>query len=191
MPLFSRAHNTFARAIAVGALSIATGGLLVACGSDDSTATSNPTSSAASASASASASAESSSSASPETSASESASPPVTSPGEAATAPPEQPQEVPGFPGPTEVPVGDAGAKFLEELKKKGITPAGDGTMAVGTADFICASKLEGKADADTMVFVTAMVGSESSAAGEELTADQAAADAKTYLDVAHATYCK
>ncbi|WP_172649694.1 DUF732 domain-containing protein [Rhodococcus opacus] len=189
MPQHSRISTTFRRAIAVGALAVAASGLLVGCGSDDSTATSNPSTSATT-SAAASSSAESSASAAP--SASASASAPMTSPGEAATAPPEQPEEVPGdFPGPSEVPVSAEGQKFLDALKAKGIEPAADGTMAVSTADFICQAKAEGKSDAEAMVFVTAMVGTEASAAGQELTQEQATANAQTYMDVAHATYCK
>ncbi|ABG95858.1 MULTISPECIES: DUF732 domain-containing protein [Rhodococcus] len=191
MPQHSRISTTFRRAIAVGALAVAASGLLVGCGSDDSTATSNPSTSAAT-SAAASSSAESSASAAPSASASASASAPVTSPGEAATAPPQQPEEVPGdFPGPAEVPVSAEGQKFLDALKSKGIEPAADGTMAVSTADFICQAKAEGKSDAEAMVFVTAMVGTEASAAGQELTQEQATANAQTYMDVAHATYCK
>ncbi|MDV6245620.1 DUF732 domain-containing protein [Rhodococcus opacus] len=189
MPQHSRISTTFRRTIAVGALAVAASGLLVGCGSDDSTATSNPSTSATT-TAAASSSAESSASAAP--SASASASAPVTSPGEAATAPPEQPEEVPGdFPGPSEVPVSAEGQKFLDALKAKGIEPAADGTMAVSTADFICQAKAEGKSDAEAMVFVTAMVGTEASAAGQELTQEQATANAQTYMDVAHATYCK
>jgi hypothetical protein len=193
MPQHSRISTTFRRAIAVGALAVAASGLLVGCGSDDSTATSNPSTSATT-SAAASSTAESSASAAPSAgaSASASASAPVTSPGEAATAPPEQPQAVPNdFPGPSEVPVSAEGQKFLDALKSKGIAPAADGTMAVSTADFICQAKAEGKSDADTMVFVTAMVGTEASAAGQQLTPEQATANAQTYVDVAHATYCK
>ena len=191
MPQHSRISTTFRQAIAVGALAVAASGLLVGCGSDDSTATSNPSTSATT-SAAASSSAESSASAAPSASASASASAPVTSPGEAATAPPEQPEEVPGdFPGPAEVPVSAEGQKFLDALKSKGIEPAADGTMAVSTADFICQGKAEGKSDAEAMVFVTAMVGTEASAAGQELTQEQATANAQTYMDVAHATYCK
>jgi len=191
MPQHSRISTTFRRAIAVGALAVAASGLLVGCGSDDSTATSNPSTSATT-SAAASSSAESSASAAPSASASASASAPVTSPGEAATAPPEQPEEVPGdFPGPAEIPVSAEGQKFLDALKSKGIEPAADGTMAVSTADFICQAKAEGKSDAEAMVFVTAMVGTEASAAGQELTQEQATANAQTYMDVAHATYCK
>ncbi|MDJ0415246.1 DUF732 domain-containing protein [Rhodococcus opacus] len=191
MPQHSRISTTFRRTIAVGALAVAASGLLVGCGSDDSTATSNPSTSATT-SAAASSSAESSASAAPSASASASASAPVTSPGEAATAPPEQPEEVPGdFPGPSEVPVSAEGQKFLDALKAKGIEPAADGTMAVSTADFICQAKAEGKSDAEAMVFVTAMVGTEASAAGQELTQEQATANAQTYMDVAHATYCK
>ncbi|MDV7084514.1 DUF732 domain-containing protein [Rhodococcus sp. IEGM 248] len=191
MPQHSRISTTFRRAIAVGALAVAASGLLVGCGSDDSTATSNPSTSATT-TAPASSSAESSASAAPSASASAPASAPVTSPGEAATAPPEQPEEVPGdFPGPSEVPVSAEGQKFLDALKAKGIEPAADGTMAVSTADFICQAKAEGKSDAEAMVFVTAMVGTEASAAGQELTQEQATANAQTYMDVAHATYCK
>ncbi|MFC9361482.1 DUF732 domain-containing protein [Rhodococcus sp. NPDC057014] len=188
MPQHSRISTTFRRSIAVGALAVAASGLLVGCGSDDSTATSNPSTSTTTTSAAASSSAESSASATP----SASASAPVTSPGEAATAPPAQPEEVPGdFPGPSEVPVSADGQKFLDALKAKGIEPAADGTMAVSTADFICQAKAEGKSDPETMVFVTAMVGTEASAAGQELTQEQATANAQTYMDVAHATYCK
>ncbi|SEC68658.1 DUF732 domain-containing protein [Rhodococcus koreensis] len=191
MPQHSRISTTFRRSIAVGALAVAASGLLVGCGSDDSTATSNPSTSAPT-SAAVSSAAESSASAAPSVSASASASAPVTSPGEAATAPPAQPEEVPGdFPGPSEVPVSADGQKFLDALKAKGIEPAADGTMAVSTADFICQAKAEGKSDAEAMVFVTAMVGTEASAAGKELTQEQATANATTYMDVAHATYCK
>ena len=191
MPQHSRISTTFRRSIAVGALAVAASGLLVGCGSDDSTATSNPSTSATT-SAAASSAAESSASAAPSASASASASAPVTSPGEAATAPPKQPEAVPNdFPGPSEVPVSADGQKFLDALKSKGIEPAADGTMAVSTADFICQAKAEGKSDAEAMVFVTAMVGTEASAAGQELTQEQATANAQTYMDVAHATYCK
>lgn len=192
MPQHSRISTTFRRSIAVGALAVAASGLLVGCGSDDSTATSNPSTSETTTSAAASTSAESSASAAPSASPSASVSAPVTSPGEAATAPPAQPEDVPGdFPGPSEVPVSADGQKFLDALKAKGIEPAADGTMAVSTADFICQAKAEGKSDPETMVFVTAMVGTEASAAGQELTQEQATANAQTYVDVAHATYCK
>ncbi|AWK70558.1 DUF732 domain-containing protein [Rhodococcus oxybenzonivorans] len=188
MPQHLRISTTFARALATGAIAVAASGLLVGCGSDDSTATSTP--SATTTTAAATSSATESSAPAPSGSATSSA--PVTSPGQAATAPPEQPEEVPGdFPGPSEVPVSADGQRFLAALKDKGIEPAADGTMAVSTADFICQSKAEGKSDADTMVFVTAMVGSEAAAAGKELSQEQATADAQTYVDVAHATYCK
>lgn len=197
MSQHSRTSTIFARATAVGALVVAASGLLVGCGSDDSTATSTPSttsvevqSSASTQSGSATQSgvAPSSAIASPSTSTSA----PVTSPGTAATAPPEQPQPVPGgFPGPSEVPTSPEGQKFLDALKSKGITPATDGTMAVSTADFICQAKAEGKSDSDVLVFVTAMVGTEATAAGQQLSQEQASANAKIYLDVAHASYCK
>ncbi|WP_072689121.1 DUF732 domain-containing protein [Rhodococcus marinonascens] len=186
MAQHSRFGTTFGRKIAVAALAIAAGGLLVACGSDDVTATSSPS---ASATTSAAGSVdESSTSEAPDAGASA----PVTSPGEAATAPPAQPEALPEeFPGPDQVAVSGDGQRFLDALKSEGIEPAIDGTMAISTADFICQAEAEGKSDSDTMVFVTAMVGTEASAAGRELTQEQVTADAQTYVDVAHATYCR
>lgn len=136
MSLFSGNRNTFARAIAVGSLTLITGGMLVACGSDDSTVTSTPPTTSAAASSSA---ASSSASASATTTAS--AAP--TSPGAAATAPPEQPQSIEGFPGPTEVEVSPEAQAFLDGLKAKGITPEGDGSIAVNTANYICAANAQ------------------------------------------------
>ncbi|MCJ0949274.1 DUF732 domain-containing protein [Rhodococcus erythropolis] len=179
MSLFSGNRNTCARAIAVGALALATGGALVACGSDDSTATSNPvtTTSAAASSSSGSASATTTASAAP------------TSPGAAATAPPEQPQSIEGFPGPTVVEVSPEAQKFLDGLKAKGITPAGDGSIAVNTANYICAAGPQ--TDDEVLTFVTAFVGQEASAEGKQITPEQAGANAQIYIDVANATYCK
>lgn len=182
MPQFSRTRTTFARALAVGALTAAVGGSLVACGSDDSTASSTPeqTTSAAS------------ESAAPSSKAEDKSSSPVTSPSEAATAPPETPESVPSeFPGPTEVPVSAEGQKFLDELENRGLTPAGDGQIAISAGDFICASKEQGKPDAETLVFLTPMVGSDAAASGKELSPVDAAAQAQVYIDAADAVYCK
>ncbi|QNG20915.1 DUF732 domain-containing protein [Rhodococcus triatomae] len=182
MPHARRFRTSVARALAVGAVAVAGGGLLVGCGSDDSTATSTPTATTTAAATTEDAE----ESGEPTTSA------PVTNPGEAATAPPSEPEPVPDdYPGPAEVPVSEDGKRFLDALRAAGITPAGDGSIAVSTADYICQAQREGLTDADTMIFVTAMVGTEASASGTELGPDQAAAQARTYVDVAHADYCR
>ncbi|MFE4503452.1 DUF732 domain-containing protein [Rhodococcus sp. NPDC056743] len=183
MSLFSGNRNTFARAIAVGSLTLITGGMLVACGSDDSTVTSTPPTTSAAASSSA---ASSSASASATTTAS--AAP--TSPGAAATAPPEQPQSIEGFPGPTEVEVSPEAQAFLDGLKAKGITPEGDGSIAVNTANYICAANVQGTSDEEILALVTAVVGS-ASTDGTAITSEQATANAQVYIDVANATFCK
>ncbi|NLU84788.1 DUF732 domain-containing protein [Rhodococcus sp. HNM0569] len=168
------------RAVTAGTLAAAGGALLVGCGSDDSTATSTPTTSASASSAPAT---------SAEASKSEDA--PAATPSEAATAPAEEPESVPSdFPGPTEVPISDKGREYLDALEAKGVQPAGDGSIAVATGDYICQAQAAGQDDATILVFVTAAVGSEASAAGTELSADQAGMTAKTYVDVARASYC-
>ena len=63
--------------------------------------------------------------------------------------------------------------------------------MALSTADYICQAKAAGKSDEDVMVFVTAMVGSEASAAGSEISPEEATAQAQTYVDTANAVYCQ
>ncbi|MDJ0015399.1 MULTISPECIES: DUF732 domain-containing protein [Rhodococcus] len=183
MSLFSGNRNTCARAIAVSALALATGGALVACGSDDSTATSNPVTTTSAAASSSSGSASASASATTTASAA------PTSPGAAATAPPEQPQSIEGFPGPTVVEVSPEAQKFLDGLKAKGITPAGDGSIAVNTANYICAAGPQ--TDDEVLTFVTAFVGQEASAEGKQITPEQAGANAQIYIDVANTTYCK
>ncbi|MCE4266132.1 MULTISPECIES: DUF732 domain-containing protein [Rhodococcus] len=183
MSLFSGNRNTFARAIAVGSLTLITGGMLVACGSDDSTVTSTPTTTSAAASSSA---ASSSASASATTTAS--AAP--TSPGAAATAPPEQPQSIEGFPGPTEVEVNPQAQAFLDGLKAKGVTPEGDGSIAINTANYICAANVQGTSDEEILALVTAVVGS-AATDGTAITSEQATANAQIYIDVANATFCK
>ncbi|NLG55188.1 MAG: DUF732 domain-containing protein [Rhodococcus sp.] len=166
-----RFRTSVARALMVGALAVTGGGLLAACGSDDSTASGSPSSSAAQDS---------------------TTTPPVTSPGEAATAPPTEPTPLPDdFPGPAEVPVSDEGQAFLDALRARGIQPAADGSIAVSTADYICQAQRQGLSADDTKVFVTAMVGAEASATGEEITPEDADANAQTYIEVAHASYCR
>ncbi|TXG89509.1 DUF732 domain-containing protein [Rhodococcus rhodnii] len=173
-----------ARAAAVGLLAVAGGGLLTACGSDDSTATSTPTTTTQAAATTTTGAAPTS----------EEDAAPSTPPGEgsAATAPAEEPEPVPeGYPGPAEVPVTPEGAAFVEALRGNGIDPAGNGEIAVTTADYICQASAEGQDDTAILVFVTAMVGSDASASGTEITPDKAAADARVYVDTARANYCR
>ncbi|MBY4131303.1 DUF732 domain-containing protein [Rhodococcus fascians] len=166
-------------------LAAAASAMLVACGSDDSTVTGAPTSTTSAAATTTEAS--STTSAAESTTAA-----PTTSPGEAATAPPEQPQPVPDdFPGPTESQIDDRGQSFLSELKSKGITPAGNGDIAVSTANYICAAQAQGVAADEISTFVTANVGVEASAAGTQMSETQAQQAAQTYIAAAQATYCK
>lgn len=176
-------RTTLARTLSMGFLAVAASGALVACGSDDSTATGAPTTTSSAVETTTEAETteaeETTTEASP------------TSPGEAATAPPEQPQPVPeGFPGPTESNIDQRGQAFLDELRREGITPAGTGDIAVSTANYICSAQAQGVAPDEIATFVTANVGVESSAAGTQMSEEQAAEAAQTYIDAAQSTYC-
>ena len=177
-------RNSPARTLSLGVLAVAACSMLVACGSDDSTATGAPTSTTSAA--------ETTTEASSTTSAAQTTTAaPTTSPGEAATAPPEQPQPVPeDFPGPTESQIDDRGQRFLEELKQQGITPAGNGDIAVSTANYICAAQAQGVAPDEISTYVTANVGVEASASGTQISETQAQQTAQTYIAAAQATYC-
>ncbi|MGV8872788.1 MAG: DUF732 domain-containing protein [Rhodococcus sp. (in: high G+C Gram-positive bacteria)] len=178
-------RNSLARTLSLGVMAVAASSMLVACGSDDSTATGAPTSTTSAVESTTAA--ESTTSAAETTTAA-----PTTSPGEAATAPPEQPQAVPDdFPGPTESQIDDRGQSFLDELKKQGITPAGNGDIAVSTANYICAAQAQGVTADEISTFVTANVGVEASASGTTMTETQAQQAAQTYIAAAQATYCR
>ena len=178
-------RNSLTRTLSLGVFAVAASSMLVACGSDDSTATGAPTSTTSAAETTTEAS--STTSEAPTTTAA-----PTTSPGEAATAPPEQPQPVPDdFPGPTESQIDTRGQSFLDELKKQGITPAGNGDIAVSTANYICAAQAQGVAPDEISTYVTANVGVEASAAGTQMTETQAQQAAQTYIAAAQATYCR
>ncbi len=185
MSHFSRTRSALARTVVTSALVVAAGGLLVACGDDDSSATGEPSTTSAVASTTTKA-------------------PSSKTPGDAATPAPsgggsqattdavEQQQPVPsGFPGPTEVPIDPRGQAFLDGLKKEGITPAGDGQIAVSTADYICAAKEQGSSNEEISTFVTAAVGSEATASGQDITPEQAGKNAGIYIQVAQAEYCR
>ncbi|WP_089249605.1 DUF732 domain-containing protein [Rhodococcoides kyotonense] len=178
-------HKTLARTLSMGVLAVAAGGLLVACGSDDSTATGSPSTTTSAAAESTSTEATTS------VSETTSSAAPTTSPGEAATAPPEQPQPVPDdFPGTTESPIDARGQAFLAELEKNGVTPAGNGEIAISTANYICSAQSQGVAADEISTFVTANVGVEASASGTQITAEQAGEMAQTYITAAQNTYC-
>lgn len=165
-------------------LALAAGGLLTACGGDDSSASSTP-SLTSSATPAATSTAPSSTPGS--TSATSSAA--STSPGAAATAPNEDEPAPSGFPGPAAAPVDARGTAFLDELTARGVTVVGN-DVAIGTANYICAAQNEGVAEDQVRTFVTANVGAQASASGIEVTAEDAATTAQTYIDVARSTYC-
>ena len=171
-------RNSLARTLSLGVLAVAASSMLVACGSDDSTATGAPTSTTTAAATTTEASSSTSAAESTTTTVA-----PTTSPGEAATAPPEQPQAVPDdFPGPTESQIDNRGQRFLDELKSKGVTPAGNGDIAVSTANYICAAQAQGVAADEITTYVTANVGVEASAAGTQMNETQAQQAAQTSI---------
>lgn len=179
-------RNSLARTLSLGVMAVTASAVLAACGSDDSTASGAPSTTT---SAAATTTSEQSSTASESATSTVTA---TTSPGEAATAPPEQPQPVPeDFPGPTESQIDDRGQSFLDELKKQGITPAGNGDIAVSTANYICAAQVQGVSPEEIATYVTANVGVEASAAGTQMSETQAQEAAQTYIAAAQATYCK
>lgn len=96
------------------------------------------------------------------------------------------PAEQPAAPGPSD----DRGQAFVGGLRERGITVADNGDLAVSTANYICTAQVQGEDQAVINTYVTAMVGSEASAAGVTLTDEQAAQNAATYIEVANATYC-
>ncbi|MFM1726495.1 MULTISPECIES: DUF732 domain-containing protein [Rhodococcus] len=185
MSHFSRTRSALARTVAMSALVVAAGGLLVACGGDDSSATGDPSTTSAAA-------ASTTKSTSSKTTGDAAAPAPSGGGSQATSEPVEQQQSVPsGFPGPTEVPIDPRGQAFLDGLEKEGITPAGDGQIAVSTADYICAAKEQGSSNEEISTFVTAAVGSEAIASGQEITPEQAGKNAGIYIQVAQAEYCR
>ena len=184
MSHFSRTRSALARTVATSALVVAAGGLLVACGDDDSSATGDPTTTSAAAT--------TTTTKAPVSTPADGGTAAPAAPAGGSTAPVEQPQPVPsGFPGPTEVPIDPRGQAFLDGLRKEGITPAGDGLIAVSTADYICAAKAQGSSNEEITTFVTAAVGSEASASGQEISPEQAGKNAGIYIQVAQAEYCR
>lgn len=122
------------------------------------------------------------------TSAPESPAAPAPAPADtgAATAPPVDQSAVPAVPGPTD----DRGQAFVAALRDRGMPVVDNGDLAVSTANYICTAQAQGEDATLITTYVTAMVGSEASAAGVTLTDEQAAANAATYIEVADSTYC-
>lgn len=177
-------RTTLARRLAPVLLAVAAGGLLTACGGDDSASSTPSFTSPAATTTSAASTTESESE-------SETTESTTTSPGAAATNPEEQEAEVPeGFPGPAALPLDERGTRFLDELRERDVTVAGNGEIAISTANYICAAQREGLPGDQVLTFVTANVGAEASATGTEISAEDATQTAQTYIDVASSTYC-
>lgn len=183
MPARTRSRST--RVLGALAAAVASAAVLAACGSDDSTATSTPT---ATTTAAAETTAGTPATGTPAAPTDTGATPGsgdttessvVTSPGEAATAPPQD-----------SLPAPDArGEAFLAGLREAGVEPADDAS-ALSIADYICGAQAQGGSPEEVKTFVTALVGSGAVAAGQEITDEQAATAADTYIAVAGRTYC-
>lgn len=182
----TRASLTAATAV------LALGVLLSACGDDstssEATATSLPEIST-------------STSADPGTDASSSAA--ETAPEQAGTTATDAPAEgaapesaapeaapAPDQPAADAAPASDRGAAFVNGLRDRGIAVLDNGDLAVSTAEYICTAQTQGVDAEQINTYVTALAGSEASAAGVTLTEEEAAANAATYIEVANATYC-
>lgn len=186
MPARTRSRST--RILGAIAAALTSAAVLAACGSDDSTATNTPTAtttttapattSAEATTADETAAAETTTS---DASGTEGTSPAAapTSPGEAATAPPPESQPAPG----------ESGEAFLAALRDAGVEPY-DEASSIAIADYVCGAEAQGGAPDEIKTMVTAIVGSGSVAAGDEITEEEASAAADTYISVAHDTYC-
>lgn len=183
MPARTRSRST--RVLGALVAAVASAAVLAACGSDDSTATSTPTATTTSASATGSASASATAGETPTgdatTGATSAEEPdaPVTTPGEAATAPPQEAQPA----------VDDRGEAFLSSLREAGVEPY-DQATAISIADYVCSAQAQGGSPDDVKTMVTALVGSSAVASGAEITEEEAASAADTYISVAGASYC-
>lgn len=184
MPARTRSRST--RVLGAIAAALTSAAVLAACGSDDSTATNTPdvtTTTSATTSAEATTSEETApgdnttSDASGTEDTTTDAAP--TSPGEAATAPPPGSQPAPS----------ESGEAFLAALRDAGVEPS-DEASSIAIADYICGAEAQGGAPDEIKTMVTALVGSGSVAAGEEITEEDASTTADTYISVAHDTYC-
>ncbi len=179
MPARTRSRST--RVFGAFAAAMAATALLSACGSDDSTATSTPTTTSVTTSTSTTSAAADSDT----TTADETTSSSTPADGEQ-SAPPVAAD--PGTGGGAAAP-NAKGEEFLTALRAEGVEPSDD-AGAISIADYICSAQAQGGSPSEVKTFVTALVGSESVTSGGEITEEQAAATADTYIAVAGDTYC-
>lgn len=159
----------------------AAAGLLAACGNNDSTATSTPTLSATT---------KASSAAAPTTSSSAEPTEQSQSSETPSSSNPERPQPVP-----TEFVTPQSGAAaltdkdktYLEELKKRGVTPSSP-DIALTAGGLVCQGKAENAPEDQIITYVTAIAGSDPSFDQSKMSVEQAG---KIYYEVASASYCK
>ncbi|MGI9207031.1 MAG: DUF732 domain-containing protein [Rhodococcus sp. (in: high G+C Gram-positive bacteria)] len=180
MPARTRSRST--RVFGALAAAIAATAVLSACGSDDSTATSTPTTT----SVTTSTSTVSPTDEADETGAGETSS--TTASGDESAPPAATPAPGGGAPGGAPAPTAE-GEEFLAALRAEGVEPS-DEAGAISIADYICSAQAQGGSPSEVKTFVTALVGSESVTSGGEITEEQAAATADTYIAVAGDTYC-
>ncbi|MFB8007982.1 DUF732 domain-containing protein [Nocardia sp. NPDC056000] len=169
-------HRTRGKVFGV-VITFAAAGLLAACGNNDSTATSTPTLAPTKTSAVAATT----------TGANSPTDQPA--PQSSETAPqPERPQPVPSqLTTPSGAPaLTDRDKTFLEELKKRGITP-GAPDIALTAGSLVCQGTAEGATQDQIMTYVTAIAGSDPSFDESKMSVDQAG---KIYYEVASKSYC-
>lgn len=179
MPARTRSRST--RVFGALAAAMAATAVLSACGSDDSTATSTPTTTT---SVTTSTSTVSATDEADPTTAGETTG--DSTPGDEQSAPPAAGEPAPG--GGAAAPSAE-GDEFLAALRAEGVEPS-DEAAALSIADYICSAQSQGGTPSEVKTFVTALVGSESVTSGGEITEEQAAATADTYIAVAGDTYC-
>ncbi|WP_067825801.1 DUF732 domain-containing protein [Nocardia inohanensis] len=176
-------HRTRGKVVGVVA-TLAAVGLLAACGNNDSTAKSTPTLAPTTSKAAASAPATPGGEA-PATG--QSGSPEAAPTSSAAV---ERPQPVPSqfVTTPSNAtPLTDKDKAFLEELKKKGITPAST-DIALTAGNLVCQGKAGNAPEDQIITYVTAIAGSDPSFDVSKMPVEQAG---KIYYEVASSTYCK
>lgn len=180
MPARTRSRST--RVFGALAAAMAAAAVLSACGSDDSTATSTPTTTKSVTTSTSTTSAADDTDA---TTADETTGSSTAADGEQ-SAPPAAAEPAPG--GGAAAP-NAKGEEFLAALRAEGVEPSDD-AGAISIADYICSAQTQGGSPSEVKTFVTALVGSESVTSGGEITEEQAAATADTYIAVAGDTYC-
>lgn len=179
MPARTRSRST--RVFGAFAAAMAATAVLSACGSDDSTATSTPTTTTSVTTST------STTSAADDTDATTADEPTASSPaadGEQSAPPAAAPAPGGGAAAPNA-----KGEEFLAALRAEGVEPSDD-AGALSIADYICSAQTQGGSPSEVKTFVTALVGSESVTSGGDITEEQAAATADTYIAVAGDTYC-